>query len=60
MAAILSMWSLGKVSELLDLYEERPCLYNTQHKDYHNRDLRSKALKELSAACGFPGKLAYN
>ena len=56
MAANSSMWSLGKVAELLDLYEERPCLYNTLHKDYHNRDLRSKALKELSVACGFPGK----
>ena len=41
---------------LIDLFEERPCLFDTKHKDYFNRDLRSKALDQISKEIGFPGK----
>ena len=40
-------WTEGMVSELITLYEERPCLYNTKAKDYFNRDLRRKSLEEI-------------
>ena len=55
MAANTCTWTTETVSDLIDLFEERPCLYNTKHKDYFNRDLRSKAL-EISREIGFPGE----
>ena len=27
-------WSLEKVCELIDLWEDKPCLDNTKHKDF--------------------------
>lgn len=50
-------WSTDRVSSLIDLYEERPCLYNTKHKDYFNRDTRSKSLLEISEVIGLEGKI---
>ena len=50
-------WSNEKVSELIELYESKPCLYKTTDKDYHNRDLRKKAHAEISEMIGFPGRL---
>jgi hypothetical protein len=50
-------WSTEKVKELIDFYEDKPCLYNVKHKDYHNRDERSKALTEISALTGFSGEI---
>ena len=42
-------WTASSVSELITLYEERPCLYKlkTKAKEYFNRDQRSKALEEM-------------
>ena len=48
-----STWTPEKISEL---NEEKPCLYNTKHKDYFNRDLRGKALSEISEVIGLEGK----
>ena len=56
MAANTCTWTTETVSDLIDLFEERPCLYNTKHKDYFNRDLRSIALEEISREIGFPGE----
>ena len=50
----MATWTQENIAVLLDLYDEKPCLYNTMHKDYHNRDMRRSALAELST-CGFPG-----
>ena len=52
-------WSNEKVSELIDAFQAKPCLYNTKHKSYHNRDLRRKAHVELSELTGFPGEKYY-
>ena len=49
------VWTVETISELIDLYEDRPCLYNTKQNDYFNRDLRSKALAEIAEAINFPG-----
>ena len=50
-------WTNEAVTELIDLYEERPCLYDTKHKDYYNRDLRGRALSEIADKTGFSGKM---
>ena len=31
-------WTLEKISELIELYEAYPCLYNAKDSRYHNRD----------------------
>ena len=41
--------------ELINLYEERPCLYNTKCTDYHNRDHRRKSLEEIANKIGTTG-----
>ena len=48
-------WYLEKTFELIELYECQPCLHNTRHKDYHDRNLRGKAVEEISAALNVPG-----
>ena len=52
-------WTEGVVSELITLYEERPCLYNTKAKDYFNRDLRRKSLEEIANILGKTGESWY-
>ena len=42
------MWTQEKVEQLIGLYEDRPCLYNTTLKEYHNRDARKKTIEELA------------
>ena len=49
-------WTSDKVSELIGLYRDHPCLYNTKHKEYHNRDLRSKAMDVISTTMGLTGE----
>ena len=51
-------WTHDKLVEFNDLYKERPCLYSTKHKNYFNRDTRSKALSEITSATEFPGAVA--
>ena len=54
-------WTNDRVSELIGLYSDHPCLYNTKHKEYHNRDLRSKAMDMISTTMGFTGEpLVYS
>ena len=56
-------WTTEKASELIDLYAERPLLYNIKDKKYRDRDLRSKALAEIASALDIPGlsiQLAQN
>ena len=43
-------WTVAKVIELIELLQDRPCLYNTKDKCYHDRTLRRKATKEISDA----------
>jgi len=44
-------WSNEKAAELITMYEQEPCLYNTKNKDYHNRDLRSLKISEHFGNC---------
>ena len=43
-------WSNAKVEQLIDMLENRECLYNTKSKDYHNRDKRRSATQEIATA----------
>lgn len=52
-------WTEERVEELISLFEERPCLYNTKAKDYFNRDKKKKALDEIAAVLGATSKLPH-
>lgn len=49
------VWTIELTDRLIELYEQRPCLYNTTIKDYFNRDIRSKALAEIVTDLGSTG-----
>ena len=52
-------WTVEKVSDLIDYYEGRPCLYDIKNKDYHNKDKRNNALEEMSELLGFSSKIVF-
>ncbi|KAG5873300.1 hypothetical protein JTB14_008966 [Gonioctena quinquepunctata] len=41
-------WTTDQAVRLIELYENHPCLYNAKSKNYHNRNLKAKALTEIS------------
>ena len=43
-------WSTEEISLLIDLLEERVCLWDVFDKSYHCREKRGKALKEIATA----------
>ena len=45
-------WSEEELDELIDLLEERVCLWDVFNKEYHNRDRRDRALKEIEEKLG--------
>ena len=50
MASVGFSWSRKSISKLTELYEQRPCLYNTTLKVYFNRNLQSKSMAEMKVA----------
>lgn len=42
------VWNYENVEQLVELYEQRPCLYDTKSKDYFNRDVRNVALQDIT------------
>lgn len=53
-------WMDEKVNEFVVLLEERPCLFCTKLKDYHNLDKRKTALEEVTTALGATGEMFNN
>ena len=49
-------WSMENTFRLIQFYEENPCLYNTKEKKYHDRNLKSRVLAEISAALDVSGE----
>ena len=49
--------SVSKVTELIDLLQQYPCLYDTKDKKYHDRDVRGKAVTEIANALKQSGEL---
>ena len=41
-------WTHEEILKLIELYEERQCLWMVQDKSYHNKDKREKALAEIA------------
>ncbi|KAL5460156.1 hypothetical protein EMCRGX_G033583 [Ephydatia muelleri] len=41
-------WNYENIEQLTELYEQRPCLYDTKSKDYFNRDVRNVALQDIT------------
>ena len=42
-------WRFDNTSQLINLYETFPCLYDIRSKDHNNHDMREKALVEIAA-----------
>ena len=40
-------WNDQTVEKLIDLYEERPCLWEISDRSYSKRDVKEKALSEI-------------
>ena len=41
-------WTHDKIVRLIDLYEERACLWDVFDKEYHDKDKRERALVEIA------------
>ena len=41
-------WTQSEIFRLIDLYEERPCLWDVFSSDYHNRDVTGKANRDVT------------
>ena len=46
-------WTNEETCMLIDLFEERPCLWDVFDKNYHMRDKRDMAFKEIEAKIDF-------
>ena len=47
-------WSHDEIVRIIDLYEERACLWDVFDKEYHNKDKPERALDELSRELDTP------
>ena len=45
-------WTEERVLELIALYQEQPCLYDTKSKLYLDRNRRTKTLNQISRKIG--------
>jgi hypothetical protein len=45
----------NEVSALIEEYRRHECLWNTDHEDYRNRDVRRRAEQAIGEAMGKPG-----
>ena len=41
-------WTRQKLIDLVDVYKNRPCLYDNTSPGYHNRDERARAWIEIA------------
>jgi len=48
-------WTDEKTFSLIALYEKHVCLYDVQSKDYHNRNVKKRAIEYLSTELGANG-----
>ena len=50
------VWTPDKIEELIELFAERPCLYNSGLREYNNREERKRALEEIATALEISGE----
>ena len=46
-------WNYDNIEKLIELYEQRPCLYDTKSKDHFNRNV---ALQDIAKVLNTTGK----
>ncbi|XP_046864094.1 uncharacterized protein LOC124458023 [Xenia sp. Carnegie-2017] len=49
-------WTTNETNTLIDLFEERPCLWDIFQKDYHCRDVKELAYEEMKNILGISVK----
>ena len=49
-------WTDSEVRDLIYMWQQEECLYNTQNKDYHNSTKRNSALERISVEIQVPVK----
>jgi Alcohol dehydrogenase transcription factor Myb/SANT-like len=49
-------WTDDKVSKLIELYEQEPCLYQTTCSDYHNRHTKKAAIARIAGQLNVAGR----
>ncbi|KAL9966434.1 hypothetical protein ACROYT_G024507 [Oculina patagonica] len=52
-------WTQSDIYRLIDLYEERTCLWDVFSNDYHNREVTGKAKSEMESILGLEWKEIY-
>ena len=60
LAMASTTWSTERVECLIEHYEANSCLYDTNSKEYFNRNKRTKALQEISDAPNVPRFVRFN
>ena len=45
-------WKDEEIKHVIDKYEERPCLWDTFHKEYHDKTKKLVALSEIEESMG--------
>ena len=48
-----------KISQLIELYEEAPSLWDLNHSHYNDRDRRNEALQTIATKLSVEGTYAY-
>lgn len=49
-------WTPRKINLLCNMWEEEPALYDSKHRDYHNKTLRTDAIEKFSAVLNMDSK----
>jgi len=49
-------WRDDLVQELIEMYRERTCLYDSKSKDYHNREMKKRCYEEMAEQVGASGE----
>ena len=60
MASTSIDWTYENIEQLIELYEQRPCLYDTRSKDYFNQDVRNDAIQDIAKVLNTTGKKKIN
>ena len=49
-------WTDSDARDLIYMWQQEKCLYNTRNKDYHNTTKRSRAIERISVEIHVPSK----
>lgn len=49
-------WTSEKTDLFIELWESKPCLYDTTKETYHDRNVKKRAREEIAQALGTEGE----